>query len=575
MPPGAIMPTAAPAGGWRRLSGVLGGQFAARCLSALVNVLILPLVAHPSVYGVGNIQYFLVQSASLFLAKEAMRKMCLRRTDTPHPATKEQIPVGGGARDGEVVSRVGDMTHLADEVSVVSAVNASWLSAGITAATAISVCSFAIVKELSVPSTQTLMMTGQDEHHHGISSAVMRISYLLGFAIVGMAAVLEGCAEPFLVITVIRGNYGGRLRAESVALVSKTIYLGVASVGFLLWDSLSPIQPPGMDAATVAAVGAAIAFRRSAQLLLLFAAPYLAFALGWFISLRAECCRSNFRVAAKGGEGGSAESAMQETRAGRVLQLVYPSRSLLWCRISTTEPLSTTVTTTAAHSSSSGHEASNTGDGTGYGYYVACVVPHKVREVGTIVHRAASLYLLPEHIGFALRYGLLAVQKFLLTEGEKLLLMLFFDSRHWTQFALGFNLSSVVCRVFFAPVEGIAAAEFSRSIPLAQAAAEAVAKRERSAADAERMSSPLEQQPGLRGGEGPPTSTGSSRRGTAAAAVWEALRIQFSPLHGYLYAQAVLGILAATAGPPSSRAAVCFLYRDYERWKEADHLLQL
>eukprot|EP00918_Siedleckia_nematoides_P083028 GHVU01182004.1.p1 GENE.GHVU01182004.1~~GHVU01182004.1.p1 ORF type:complete len:115 (+),score=15.88 GHVU01182004.1:62-406(+) len=113
--------------------------------------------------------------------------MCLRRTDTLHPVRKGRTQEGGGARGGEGVSRAGQ--------------------------------------------------TGQDEH--GLGSAVMRVSYLLGFVLVGAAAALKGCAEPFLVITVIRGNYQRRrrrLRAESVALLSRTVYLVVACFGFLLAD---------------------------------------------------------------------------------------------------------------------------------------------------------------------------------------------------------------------------------------------------------------------------------------------------------------------------------------------------
>ena len=65
-----------------------------------------------------------------------------------------------------------------------------------------------------------------------------------------------------------------------------------------------------------------------------------------------------------------------------------------------------------------------------------------------------------EHASLLFEFASMVLLKLVLTEGEKLLLLLLFEEHHWGVFGLVSNLGSIVLRLLFAPIEEIAYSAF-------------------------------------------------------------------------------------------------------------------
>lgn len=74
-------------------------------------------------------------------------------------------------------------------------------------------------------------------------------------------------------------------------------------------------------------------------------------------------------------------------------------------------------------------------------------------------------YLSRYHKQLLPSYLILACEKVLLNEVERLALILLFSQDAWAVYALVSNLGSIICRLVFAPIEEIASVIFSSSIP--------------------------------------------------------------------------------------------------------------
>lgn len=153
---------------FRGIGAVVSTQVLSRALTFILNVLVARL-ASPSAYGVGYVSLQLLSNLVLFFAKEGFRKVALR-------------------------------TSAEDDLGLQSSANLGWMG---TASAAV----------LAVPLAT----------HWFRSDPSSAVGYQGAVLLVAFASVLEGLAEPFVVLTLAAQKFERRALGEAGAILARTI----------------------------------------------------------------------------------------------------------------------------------------------------------------------------------------------------------------------------------------------------------------------------------------------------------------------------------------------------------------
>uniref|UniRef100_A0A0G4G8F3 Protein RFT1 homolog n=1 Tax=Chromera velia CCMP2878 TaxID=1169474 RepID=A0A0G4G8F3_9ALVE len=327
------------------IAALVLGQFLSRVVTFSLNTVCARTV-DSAVYGIGQFSLPLLNSLTLFFAKECFRRSAQRNVEL---SVAEKSAVSGRKKKETE-------TETEDEVQEIlvrqSAINVAWFSVGFS----ILVC---------IP--LTLFWAASTD----LPPNVSRWSYVVSVGVVALGTVIEACAEPFLIWCLSEGEYAFRAGAQALGLMSRAV------VVFLLLIA-SPCP------------------------------PVIAFALG-----------------------GLAEG---------VIWTSMLSWKALKLRKEETESWGCSLFPQQLDISRDSREMKGKG---------------KWREV-------IGSWMLDEHYRLNLDFLVLTCQKLILSEGEKVMMLSFFHPEDWGVFALVSNLGSAVCRMLFAPIEELGAAEFGK-----------------------------------------------------------------------------------------------------------------
>lgn len=145
-------------------------------------------------------------------------------------------------------------------------------------------------------------------------------------------------------------------------------------------------------------------------------------------------------------------------------------------------------------------------------------------------------YLSKQHRQLLPSFLILAGEKVLLNEAERLALVLVFSPDAWGIYALVTNLGSLVCRLIFAPIEEVAAVVFSASTP---DAGESTQKSASAEAD---------------------TAVKCNHESVSDLLTKVSSTLQLPLLGLYVGCEGLIGLCAVALGPPVSGAVLFFLY---------------
>ncbi|KAF8821389.1 hypothetical protein IE077_002092, partial [Cardiosporidium cionae] len=397
----------------RGISITLFTQIASRAISFVLQGILVRKV-DLSMLGIATVSFPAFSSFALYVCKEIIRKIAIRTSMTSN-LTNTSISHSNQAGSSDTIPSFSS--------GVQSGLNICWFS--LLFPTFPLICLLCFIWSVFPPAFDDCWNCGP------LASGS---AYRYSIALLGFAAIVESAAEPFVIFCLQNQLFVEKAAIEGCGVFLKSVVVAACVHSDLLTTTLMNVT--GRQLVTLKPWFVPI------HPLIAFAIGQVCYALCWCVFMIYSACRNASNNIARGHVSSSAGDNSSSKKEKKMnYQRLKNALSLLWVR--------------KLESASMNDQP-----------LVANTSPKKTQPASKVVEKWSigsflGLYIVKDHLQLASQYLVLAAEKLLLSEGEKLILMGLFRSSQWGLYSVVTNISSIILRLIFAPVEEIASVKFT------------------------------------------------------------------------------------------------------------------